>query len=61
VARSRNSSPYFLGAAITLILHGLRASIRPGAIQYDTGFCYSSYVAGQSCPSSSASTDKALI
>ncbi|ANH38196.1 hypothetical protein I601_1765 [Nocardioides dokdonensis FR1436] len=33
VARSRNSSGYFLGAAMTLILHGLRASIRPGAIQ----------------------------
>src|SRR5690606_4095683 len=33
VARSRNSSGYFLGAAMTLILHGLRASTRPGAIQ----------------------------
>ena len=33
VARSRNSSLYFLGAAMTLILHGLRASTRPGAIQ----------------------------
>lgn len=32
VARSRSSSPYFLGAAMTLILHGLRASTRPGAI-----------------------------
>jgi hypothetical protein len=34
VARSRSSSGYFLGAAMTLILHGLRASIRPGAIQW---------------------------
>jgi hypothetical protein len=32
VARSRNSSGNYLGAAMTLILHGLRASIRPGAI-----------------------------
>jgi hypothetical protein len=31
-ALSRSSSGYFLGAAMTLILHGLRASIRPGAI-----------------------------
>ncbi|MFF1819479.1 RHS repeat-associated core domain-containing protein [Kribbella sp. NPDC058245] len=28
---------------------------------YDTGFCYSLYVAGQSCPSASASTDTGLI
>src|SRR5690606_1247940 len=33
VARSRNSSGYFLGAAMTLILHGLKASTRPGAVQ----------------------------
>ncbi len=33
VARSRNSSGCFLGAPMTLILHGLRASTRPGAIQ----------------------------
>lgn len=32
VARSRSSSGYFLGAATTLILHGLRASTRPVAI-----------------------------
>ena len=38
-ARSRNSSPYFLGAAMTLILHGLRASIRPGAIQSSMSGC----------------------
>ncbi|MET7283734.1 RHS repeat-associated core domain-containing protein [Kribbella sp. NPDC005582] len=28
---------------------------------YDTGFCYSPYVAGQACPSASASTDTGLI
>ncbi|MDN4175723.1 hypothetical protein QWY28_22370, partial [Nocardioides sp. SOB77] len=32
VAHSRSSSGYFLDAAMTLILHGLRASTRPGAI-----------------------------
>ena len=32
VARSRSSSPYFFGAAITLILHGLRASTEPGML-----------------------------
>lgn len=29
-ARSRNSSGYFLGAALTLILRGARASLDPG-------------------------------
>jgi hypothetical protein len=33
VARSRNSSLNFFGADMTLILHELKASIRPGAIQ----------------------------
>jgi aminoglycoside 2'-N-acetyltransferase I len=33
VARSRSSSLYFFGASIALILHGLRASTEPGAIQ----------------------------
>ncbi|GAA0584386.1 RHS repeat protein [Kribbella sandramycini] len=28
---------------------------------YDTGFCYSPYVAGQACPSTSAATDTGLI
>jgi YD repeat-containing protein len=28
---------------------------------YDTGFCYSPYVAGQSCPSASATTDSGVI
>jgi hypothetical protein len=33
MARSRSSSGYFLGAAMTLILRGLRASMKPGAVQ----------------------------
>ena len=33
VARSRNSSGYFFGAAVTLILRELRPSTEPGALQ----------------------------
>jgi len=37
VARSRNSSGYFFGAAMTLILRELRASTEPGALQRSIG------------------------
>ena len=36
MARSRTSSGYFLGAAMTSILRGLEASINPGAVQSAT-------------------------
>src|SRR5690606_33234032 len=35
IARSRSSSGYFLGAAMTLILRGLRASTKPGAVHVE--------------------------
>jgi len=56
---ARTLITYDKSGRITRITAALNSS--PSNLVFDTSYCYSPFVSGQSCPASSSSTDKALL
>jgi YD repeat-containing protein len=56
---ARTLTSYDKSGRITRITTALNSS--PSNLAFDTSYCYSPFVSGQSCPTSSSSTDKALL
>lgn len=56
---ARTLTTYDKSGRITRITTALNSN--PGDLVFDTSYCYSPFVSGQSCPTSSSSTDKALL
>ena len=56
---ARTLTTYDKSGRITRITTALNSS--PSNLVFDTSYCYSPFVSGQSCPTSSSSTDKALL
>jgi RHS repeat-associated protein len=56
---ARTLTTYDKSGRITRITTALNSN--PSSLVFDTSHCYSPFVSGQSCPTSSSSTDKALL
>src|SRR5258708_8552643 len=56
---ARTLTTYDKSGRITRITTALNSS--PSTLVSDTSYCYSPFVSGQSCPTGSSSTDKALL
>jgi RHS repeat-associated protein len=56
---ARTLTSYDKSGRITRITTALNST--PGNLVFDTSYCYSPYVSGQSCPAGSASTDTGLL
>jgi RHS repeat-associated protein len=56
---ARTLTTYDKSGRITRITTALNSS--PGDLVFDTSYCYSPFVSGQSCPTASASTDTGLL
>jgi len=56
---ARTTTAYDKSGRISRITTALNSS--PATLVFDTSYCYSPFVSGQSCPTGSSSTDKALL